>query len=75
MEMTEDKEEQQRCTFTWDIALRLVSFVGWMVFEIEALEGISCSKQMKYLIYSHTHCTERKQHQILLTGGLVGRQQ
>lgn len=59
MEMTVGKEEQQRCTFTWDIALRLVSFVAWMVFEIEALEGISCSKQMKYLIYSHTHCTER----------------
>lgn len=75
MEMTVDKEEKQRCTFTWDIALRLVSFVGWMVFEIEALEGRSCSEQIKYLIYSHTRHTERKQHQILLTGGLVGRQQ
>lgn len=47
MEMTVDKEENQRCTFTWDIALRLVSFVGWMVFEIEALQGISCSEQIK----------------------------
>lgn len=44
MEMTVGKEEKQRCTFTWDIALRLVSFVGWMVFETEALEGISCSE-------------------------------
>lgn len=34
---------------TWISVSLLVTFVGWMVFEIEGLEGISCSKQIKYL--------------------------
>lgn len=45
-----------------------MTFVGWMVFEIEGLEGISCSKQIKYLsgniwVYANA---ERSRPEIML---------